>query len=120
VRDAQRLVADMLDLGFGHERFVPIAEQYGWPEDHVPVIAVVTDGFEHSNKAHHLSWEAATHGGRPSGVYFSMWPKGRKAYHIEISDEDTSAFEDWLHSTSAEIVDVQEIESGKPARIGHA
>ena len=49
-----------------------------------------------------------------------MWPKGRKAYHIEISDEDTSAFEDWLHSTSAEIVDVQEIESGKPARIGHA
>lgn len=115
-RRGQQLIADLLDFQFGYERLVPIANQVKWPEDTVPVIAVVTDGLDHSHYQHNLSWEGFTEGGTPSGVYFSMWPKGRKAYTIEIGDDDAADLENWLFSRSAEITHTRPVESGIPAQ----
>lgn len=116
-RRAQQLIADMLDFQFGHERLVTIADQDNFPQDAEPVIAVVSDGLDHSANQHHLSWEYGTVGSTtPTGVYFSMWPKGRKAYHIEISAEDGAELENWLFSRTAEIIEVTDVKSGHPAR----
>lgn len=114
-REGQKIVAHLLDFNFGHLHLAPIRDSLHG-EDQVPVIAVITDGRDWSMRAHSLSWEYGMRGETtPSGVYFSMWPRGRKAYHIEISEEEGVELEDWLFSRSAEIVDVEEIESGRPA-----
>lgn len=113
-REGQRLMADLLDFNFGWRNFIPIGLTV---DDEVPVIAAITNGAQWSEDSHHLSWEHGTEGSTtPTGVYFSMWPKGRKAYVIEISQEDGAELENWLFSRTAEIVDVVDVESGTPAR----
>src|SRR5687767_5604265 len=113
-RAGQRVLADLLDFRFGHERFVPQVRGNGFPKDAVDVIAIISDGEDWAEDRHHLSWEYGLVGESiPSGVVFSMWPPGRKAYHLEISPEDGAALENWLFSTSAEIVDVVDVESGE-------
>jgi len=112
-RAGQQLVLTLLDHQFGFERLVAM-EQPWWPADAVGVIGVVTDGVDWAEYQHSLSWEEQDGQSTPSGVYISEWPRGRKAYHLEIADEDTEALENWLASRSAEVVDVVDIDSGTP------
>lgn len=109
-RHGQQIVTELLEDQYGFKNLIPMQQPW-WDEDHAEVIAVVTDGQDWSRYQHHLSWEYDTKDREvPSGVVFSGWPEGRKAYHIEIADEDTEALENWLAYRSAEIIDIASID----------